>query len=101
MITVVHDHGGAMNAATWPSCYGALQVTNGVLRFSVAGSVDGRNDAFEVPLAQVQEVKMNKFAIKNQPTFHLTIRGQHFNFVATGGTAAQAVAELQAAIPRR
>jgi hypothetical protein len=100
MITVVHDHGGALNAATWPSCYGALQVTDGVLRYSVAGTVDGRRDGFEVPIGQVSDVQMNRLRIKNQPAFHLIIRGQHMNFVATGMAAAQAVAELQAALPR-
>jgi hypothetical protein len=101
MITVVHDHGGAMNASAWPSCYGALQVVNGMLRYSVAGSVDGRRDAFEIPMSQVQEISLNRVHIKNQPAFHIVIGGKHLNFVTTGMTAAQAVAELRSALSGR
>jgi hypothetical protein len=101
MITVVHDHGGALNLSTWPSCYGALQVVNGILRYSVAGTVDGRTDAFQIPITQVQEVKVNAIRIKNQQAFHITVRGQHLNFVTTGMPAAQAVAELAATLSRR
>jgi hypothetical protein len=100
MITVVHDHGGAFNATSWPSCYGALQVVNGMLRYSVAGSVDGRKDAFELPLSQVQDISMNHARIKNQPAFHIVINRQHLNFVATGMAATQAVAELRSALGR-
>jgi hypothetical protein len=98
MITVVHDHGGAFNATSWPSCYGALQVVNGMLRYSVAGSVDGRNDAFEIPMSQVQDVSMNRTRIKNQPAFHIAVGGKHLNFVATGMAATQAVTELRSAL---
>jgi serine/threonine protein kinase len=101
MIMVVHDHGGAMNASTWPSCFGALQVVNGVLRYAATGSVDGRVDSFEVPISQVQEVKVNRLRIKNQPAFHMTIQGRHLNFVATSMPATQAAAELEAALTGR
>jgi len=101
VITVMHDHAGAMNAASWASCYGALQVINGTMRYAVTGSTDGRTDAFEVPVAQVQEVKLNRMRIRNQPAFHIAINGRHLNFVATGMAANQAVAELEATLPKR
>jgi hypothetical protein len=101
LITVVHDHAGALNATTWPSCYGALQVTNGVLRYAVAGTLDGRKDGFEIPIAQVQDIALNRANIKNQPAFHIVVRGQHLNFVSTGMAAGQAVTELKAAMSQR
>jgi hypothetical protein len=100
MIAVMHDHGGA-NASVWPSCYGMLQVVDGNLRFTVATTTDGRKDNFTVPANQVSEIKTNRLAIRNQPAFHVTINGQHYNFVPAGSSPNQAVAELQAAIQGR
>ena len=101
VITVMHDHAGPMNA-------GFL----GQLLWRLAG--DQRNHALrrnrfnrrphrrlEVPVAQVQEVKLNRIRIRNQAAFHITINGRHLNFVATGMAANQAVAELEAMLPKR
>jgi hypothetical protein len=101
MIAVVHDHGGALNTGVWPGCYGILQVMNGNLRFTVAGATDGRRDAFEVPVNQLGEIKLNKLRIRNQPAFHIVVRGQHLNFVTTGMAAGQAVNLLESAVSGR
>ena len=98
MIAVVHDHGGALATGVWPGCYGVLQVVNGMLRFNVGGATDGRRDNFEVPVNQVGEIRLNRMRIRNQPAFHIVVRGQHLNFVTTGMAAAQAVSQLEAAV---
>jgi hypothetical protein len=100
-MAVVHDHGGALNAYAWPSCSGVLQVVGSNLRYTVSRTSDGRSDAFEIPLSQIEEVKMNKMRIRNQVVFHITARGQHLNFVPVGVAAAQAVAEIEGAVGRR
>ena len=99
-IAVVHDHGGAFNAYAWPSCYGVLQVIGGNLRYTVGGTTDGRRDPFDIPLSQVEEVKLNRMRIKNNAVFHVKIRGQSLNFVPNGIAAAAAVAEVESGIGR-
>ena len=98
MIPVMHDHGGALNSAMWPACLGGLQVTNGMLVFTVVRTTDGRRDDFQVPVNQVGEIKMNRLPIRRQPAFHIVVRGQHLNFVPTGMGAPQAVSQLESAI---
>ena len=90
-----------MNAYAWPSCSGVLQVVGSNLRYIVSRTSDGRSDPFEIPLSQIEEVKMNKMRIRNQVVFHITVRGQHLNFVPVGVAAAQAVAEIEGAVGRR
>jgi hypothetical protein len=102
MIAVVHDHGGALsNTSVWPGCYGVLQVVNGMLRFTVAGTTDGRRDNLEVPVNELGEIKLNRVRIRNQPAFHIVVRGQHLNFVTTGMAATQAVSQLESAVAAR
>ena len=101
MVAVVHDHGGVLTTGVWPGCYGVLQVVNGHLRFTAAGSTDNRRDNFEVPVSQIGEIKLNRMPIRNQPAFHIAVGGKHMNFVTTGMAAAQAVGVLQAAVAAR
>jgi hypothetical protein len=96
LIPVIHDHGG-FNQYSWPNCSGALQVVNGVLRYTVTGTTDGRRDNFQVPVSEIREIKPNKLMIRKQPAFHVEIGKQHFNFVPMGMTAAQAAMELERA----
>jgi hypothetical protein len=96
---VVHDHGvafGQNNA--WPRCWGQLQVVGNHLQYRVMGTADGRRDDFDVQLSQVQEASANRMPIRNQPAFHLTIAGQHLNFVPQGTTTGVAVAAIQFAM---
>ena len=71
---------------------------NGVLRYVVAGTNDGRRDDFQAPVGEVQEVAANKLPIKNQPAFHVRVRGLNFNFVSTGMAPAEAVREIAGSV---
>ena len=92
-ILVHHDHGFA--PAGWPQCWGNLVVMNGYLQYRVIGTNDGRRDDFNVPVSQIQEVRLNRGLIRNFPSFHATINGRVFNFVPQGMLAQQAVVLLQ------
>jgi hypothetical protein len=65
--------------------------------YRVIGTNDGRRDDFDVALTQVQEAKSNRLPIRNQPTFHVTVSGQHFNFIPQGMSAVQAAALIEGA----
>jgi serine/threonine protein kinase len=93
---IVHDHGAAFGQNNvWNRCWGQLQVVGGHLQYRVAGTTDGRRDDFDVPLTQVQEAAANKVPIRQQPAFHVTIGGQHYNFIPQGIIPAQAAAAIQ------
>ncbi len=101
-VNVYHDHGtGAFVQGNLPSCWGQLQVIGNHLQYRVTGANDGRRDDFDMQLALVQEVGMNRMPIRNQPAFHLTINRQHFNFVPVGASAVQAVTAIQQAMQQR
>jgi len=93
VIMVRHDHGFA--PAFWPQCWGLLQVNGNHLQFRVTGTNDGRRDDFDILLSQVQEVRVNRMAIRNFPAFHITIGGKAFNFIPQGMVPVQAVAAIQ------
>lgn len=103
MINVYHDHGtGAFNAqGALPSCWGQLQIIGNRLHYKTAGTNDGRRDDFEIALGQMQEAAGNRMPIRNQQAFHITVSGQHFNFIPVGMAAVQAVNLLQNAARQR
>jgi len=102
-INVVHDHGPALaqQNSSWQGCWGQLQVVGNHLQFRVSRTTDGRRDDFDVDLNQVQEITQNALNIRNQQAFHVTIGGQHFNFIPQGMSAGQAAATLRAALRGR
>ncbi len=91
---VVHDHGGIIQGPVWASCYGILQVTGSHIRYTVTGSTDGRNDGFDFPLDELDEVKINRAPIRGQRAFHLKSHGISMNFVPLGVSSEQVVIEL-------
>jgi hypothetical protein len=96
---VIHDHSGVLvQANVWPRCWGQLQVVGNHLQYRVLGTSDGRRDDFDVQLSQVQEASTNKMPIRSQVAFHVTIGGQHLNFIPQGTFPNQAVAAIQGAM---
>ncbi|HYL77932.1 MAG TPA: protein kinase [Bryobacteraceae bacterium] len=92
---MVHDHGATFGQNNvWNRCWGQMQVLGDHLQYRVIGTTDGRRDDFDVPLNQVQEAAANRLPIRTQPAFHVTIGGQHFNFVPQGTSVAQAISVL-------
>jgi serine/threonine protein kinase len=91
-ISVHHDHGLAQNG--WPQCWGQLIVSGNRLIYRVTGTNDGRRDDFNIPLAQLQDVRV-RVPIRNNQAFYITIRGQVFNFIPQGMTSGQAVSAIQ------
>ncbi len=76
VIAVYHDHGAAFTAQNQvpPVCWGQLQI---------------------------QEAKPNRVPIRNLPTFHVTVGGQHFNFIPQGMSAVQAASLIAGAAQGR
>jgi hypothetical protein len=96
---VIHDHSAVLvQTNVWPRCWGQLQVVGNHLQYRVLGTSDGRRDDFDVQLSQVQEATTNKMAIRGQMAFHVTIGGQHLNFIPQGTFPNQAVAAIQGAM---
>lgn len=91
-IGVHHDHGLAQNG--WPQCWGQLIVSGSRLIYRVTGTNDGRRDDFNIPLSQVQNVRV-RVPIRNMQAFYITVRGQVFNFIPQGMTSGQAVFAIQ------
>jgi hypothetical protein len=91
-IVVHHDHGFAQNG--WPQCWGQLVVAGNRLMYRVTGTNDGRRDDFNIPLAQLQDLRV-RIPIRNMQAFYVTIRGQVFNFIPQGMTSGQAVFAIQ------
>ncbi len=102
-IAVYHDHGGAFAAQNriQPACWGQLMVNGNRLVFRVIGTNDGRRDDFDIALTQIQEAKPNRVPIRNQPTFHITVGGQHFNFIPQGMSNVQAASMIEGAAQGR
>jgi serine/threonine protein kinase len=102
-IAVYHDHGGAFTAQNRvpPTCWGQLIVNGNRLVYRVIGTNDGRRDDFDVALTQIQEAKTNRIPIRNLPTFHVTVGGQHFNFIPQGMSAVQAASMIEGAAQGR
>jgi hypothetical protein len=102
-IVVYHDHGAAFTAQNRvpPVCWGQLIVNGNRLVYRVAGTSDGRRDDFDIALTQIQEAKPNRMPIRNLPTFHVTVGGQHFNFIPQGMSAVQAAAIIEGAAQGR
>jgi len=102
-IAVYHDHGGAFTAQNRvpPTCWGQLIVNGNRLVYRVIGTNDGRRDDFDIALTQVQEAKTNRIPIRNLPTFHVTVGGQHFNFIPQGMSAVQAATIIEGAAQGR
>jgi hypothetical protein len=98
-VMVHHDHG--VPSTVWMQCWGQLLVSGNHLQYRVSGSDDGRRDDFNVPLSQLQDVRMNRMLIRNLPAFHVTINGRVFNFIPQGTTAPQAVFAIQQRIGAR
>ena len=95
-VIVVHDHGVALGQNNvWNRCWGQLQSIGGHLQYRVIGTSDGRRDDFDIPFANIQEAATNKLPIRQQPAFHLTIGGQHLNFIAQGAAPGQVVSAIQ------
>jgi hypothetical protein len=93
---VVHDHGATFGQNNvWNRCWGQMQVAGDHLQYRVIGSTDGRRDDFDIPLNQVSETAANRIPIRQQPAFHVTIGGQHFNFIPQGFAVVQAVSAIQ------
>ncbi|HEY6390124.1 MAG TPA: hypothetical protein VIX89_02530, partial [Bryobacteraceae bacterium] len=102
VISVFHDHGGAfVQNRPLASCWGLLTINGNHLVYRVVGTNDGRRDDFDIQLTQIQEVKLNRAAIRNQPAFHITVGGQHLNFIPQSTSAAQAAATIEAAAQGR
>jgi len=102
-ISVYHDHGAAFAAQNRvpPVCWGQLIVNGNRLVYRVIGTSDGRRDDFDIALTQVQEAKPNRIPIRNLPTFHVTVGGQHFNFIPQGMSAVQAASMIEGAAQGR
>lgn len=100
-INVYHDHGSAMTQGNLPSCWGQLGVVGNHLVYRVVGTNDGRRDDFDVLTTQVQEVGQNRMPIRGQQVFHVTVSGQHFNFIPANMAAVQAVNTLRGAVQGR
>jgi serine/threonine protein kinase len=102
-IVVYHDHGAAFTAQNRvpPVCWGQLMINGNRLVYRVAGTSDGRRDDFDIALTQIQEAKPNRMPIRNLPTFHVTVGGQHFNFIPQGMSAVQAAAIIEGAAQGR
>jgi len=102
-IAVYHDHGGAFTAQNriQPACWGQLVINGNRLVFRVIGTNDGRRDDFDISLTQIQEAKPNRVPIRNQPTFHITVGGQHFNFIPQGMSNVQAASMIEGAAQGR
>jgi serine/threonine protein kinase len=95
-VVVIHDHGVALGQNNaWNRCWGQLQSIGGHLQYRVIGTSDGRRDDFDIPFANIQEAAANRLPVRQQPAFHLTIGGQHFNFIAQGATPGQVVSAIQ------
>jgi hypothetical protein len=76
-------------------------VVGNSLQYRVVGTSDGRRDGFNIPLSQLQDVRMNRVPIRNFPGFHVTINGRVFNFVPQGMPVAQVVFAIQQRIGAR
>jgi hypothetical protein len=93
---MVHDHGATFGQNNvWNRCWGQMQVMGDHLQYRVVGTTDSRRDDFDVPMNQVQEAAANKLPIRNQPAFHVTIGGQHYNFIPQGVSVVQAIATIR------
>jgi serine/threonine protein kinase len=109
--TVYHHHGiagipninfdlGGQNRGRQPDagssgCYGQLSVRGGNISYTSRTS----NDGFDVPLAQVEEVKTNRMGIGGHRAFHVRVRGgRNFNFVSQQGVDGVVAAIQQARI---
>jgi len=99
---MVHDHGATFGQNNvWNRCWGQLQVVGDHLQYRVIGTTDSRRDDFDVPVNQVQEATANKLPIRNQPAFHVTIGGQHYNFIPQGTSVVQAIATIRQSLQGR
>jgi serine/threonine protein kinase len=98
-VLVHHDHG--FSQVGWAQCWGQLMVVGNSLQYRVVGTSDGRRDGFNIPLSQLQDVRMNRVPIRNFPGFHVTINGRVFNFVPQGMPVAQVVFAIQQRIGAR
>ena len=103
VIAVYHDHGAAFTAQNQvpPVCWGQLAINGNRLVYRVVGTSDGRRDDFDIALTQIQEAKPNRLPIRNLPTFHVTMGGQHFNFIPQGMYAVQAASIIAGAAQGR
>jgi hypothetical protein len=101
LINVYHDHGANFGGNRMPMCWGQLTATGGHLIYRTSSTNDGRRDDFDVLVTQVQEVQTNRVPIRNQAAFHITVGGQHFNFIPVGIVPAQAVSMIQQGLQGR
>ena len=103
LIAVYHDHGAAFTAQNQvpPVCWGQLIINGNRLVYKVLGTSDGRRDDFDIALTQIQEAKPNRVPIRNLQAFHLTVGGQHFNFIPQGMSAVQAASIIAGAAQGR
>lgn len=93
---VRHDHGSRGNyPAAWRYCEGVLYVFPDRVYFKASASTDGHTDSFELPFAEVQEVKANFIMIMHTSAFHLRFKtGTTLNFVPIGSTPAEVLSSF-------
>jgi hypothetical protein len=103
VIAVYHDNGAAFTDQNKVPhvCWGQLAINGNRLVYRVTGTSDGHRDDFDIALTQIQEAKPNRVPIRNLPTFHVTVGGQHFNFIPQGMSAVQAAAIIAGAAQGR
>ena len=84
---VAHDHGGALSFVPrdWDHCEGLLSIIGGELRYTTRQS----SHNFRERLAQIEEVKTNRVALRGSRAFHLKLPdGRNYNFIPMRASAA-------------
>lgn len=90
---VRHDHGSkGNNPSEWRYCEGILSMFPDHVKFEALSSTDNQIDSFEIPFADLQEVKGNFFMIMHASAFHLrSSNGATLNFVPLNNTVAEVI----------
>ncbi|HZU24253.1 MAG TPA: protein kinase [Bryobacteraceae bacterium] len=109
---VEHDHGGGGAAAAVGgvlgrlsrgrfnnpdagSCSGQLSIVNGMLVYNASEP----DHSFQARLSTLYDVQENAVRLRGSPAFHVRLaNGVNYNFIPRSGTAAAAVAAINAAL---